>query len=205
MRQSRELKVLHRRATKHALRLRRIVEHLQPPLVASDDRLVAFVTTECLTLWSNFARSFYLSCMHGAKRISGGRVAVAGVAVNSNSDALNFSRLQFPYRRKNEPIWHEPKTLVKLFQAAGASNLTQVQAALSVSPKVFKELPAIRNFFAHRCEETAKNAASLARRLGVGVGLRPCEIMCAQLPGRPQGVLADWIDDIRNAIEVACQ
>lgn len=205
MRQSRELKVLHRRANKHALRLRRFVEQLKPPLAAPDDRLVAFVTTECLSLWSNFSRSYYLSCMHGAKRILGGRVALASVAVNSNSDALNFSKHQFTYRRNNEPVWHEPRTLLKLFRAAGASNLTQVQAALSVSPLVFKELPTIRNFFAHRCEETAKNATNLARRLGVSVGLRPSEIMCTQLPGRPQGVLADWIDDIRNAIEVACQ
>jgi hypothetical protein len=197
--------VLYRRTNQRALRLRRSIEGLRPPLDAASDRLVAFVAIECLSLWSNFTRSFYLSCVHGAKRASGGRVLVTVAGIHSNFDALNFSRSQFAYRRHSEPVWHETKTLLKLLRAAGASNLPQVQSALSVGPQVFKYLPTVRNFFAHRCDETFKKSSGIARQLGVGLGLRPCEIVCSQLPGRPQNVLADWIDDMRNVIELACR
>jgi hypothetical protein len=185
--------------------LRGLIERCKTPIDQLEARTVAFVTLEALTLWANFVRAFYLSCVHNARREGGERVKVSVSGLGTDEAAIAFSLKIIKFARRNEPVWHEPTTLSKLFVAVKASNLTQVQGAISAQPYVFTALPTIRNFFAHRSLQSAQKIPGVARGIGLSVGLRPCEILCSRLPGRPQNVLADWIDDIRNAIELACQ
>jgi hypothetical protein len=110
-----------------------------------------------------------------------------------------------PWNRREEPTWHERQTLLKLSSILGASNDSQIQAALSYKTWVFADLPVFRNFFAHRNDETAKRARALASHYTVSSQLRPSEILCSVAPGRPQRVLADWLDDLRNVVDLLCQ
>jgi hypothetical protein len=205
MRQSGNLACLRDCACKRALRLRALVERCKPPLNPIEARTVAFVSIEVVNLWATFVRAFYLSCMHKAKRAGGGHVTVAVPGLNTDDAAIAFSLKVIKIHRRGEPVWHEPATLSKLFVAVRASNLTQVLAAISAQPQVFQLLPTIRNFFAHRSLQTSQKVVGVARTIGVNVRLRPCDILCSRLPARPQNVLADWIDDIRNTIDLACQ
>ena len=205
MTQSGELATLRRCGTKRALRLRSLVDTCRPPIHDADDRTIAFVAIEALNLWAAFVRSFYLSCVHNARRESGGRVSVSVAGLQNNVAAIAFSKTIAKATRRGEPIWHEPGTLSKLLGAAGASNISQVHAAISYQPYVFKALPTIRNFFAHRNVVTAQKVTGVARDIGLNIRLRPSDLVCSILPGRPQNVLADWIDDLRNTIEIACQ
>jgi hypothetical protein len=175
--------------------------------------LAAFVAMETLNLWAGFSRNFYLSCALRARSPAHGRVSMTVAPFGSSADALVFAiRLLRPTRfaagwttRRDEPTWHEPSTLVKLFIALGASNSADVQAALSLQSPVFKLRPVVRNFFAHRNDDTAKKADSVARDLSLPRNLRPSEMMSWRLPGHPQNVLADWIDDIQTIIELMCE
>ena len=38
----------------------------------------------------------------------------------------------------------------------------------------------------------------VARHLGINPNQRGCEIVCSAMGGRPQNILADWLDDLRN-------
>jgi hypothetical protein len=156
MTQSGDLASLRRCGTKRALRLRSLVEKYRPPIENVDDRTIAFVAIEALNLWATFVRSFYLSCVHNARRESGSRVMVSVTGLQSDAAAIAFSVSVIKVARRGEPIWHDPGTLSKLLRAVGASNLTQVQAAISSQPYVFKALPTVRNFFAHRSLITAQ-------------------------------------------------
>ncbi len=187
------------------MRLKSLIDRLRSPVDKEQARTVSFVTIEVLNLWAGFARAFYLSCVHEATRESGGRVVVSVPGLDTDAAAIAFSLKVTRVQRRGEPIWHETATLSKLLAAAGASNVAQVLGAISAQPYVFTALPTVRNFFAHRSLTTAQRVTAVARTVGLSVQLRTCDFLCSRLPSRPQNVLADWIDDIRNAIEIACQ
>jgi hypothetical protein len=213
MNSSCELGALRLTACHRLQRLRKITMQLAPPVSAELDRSAAFVVIETLNLWAGFSRSFYLSCAFRGRSSTFGRVSMTVTPFSSPADALRFAiRLLRPTRfasgltsRRDEPTWHEPATLVKLFIALGASNSTHVQRALSLQTSVFKLLPVVRNFFAHRNEDTARKADGVGRDLSLPRNLRPSEMMSWRLPGRPQSVLADWIDDIQTIVELMCE
>lgn len=50
-----------------------------------------------------------------------------------------------------------------------------------------------------------RECQTIARGVGVSARLRPSDILCSRAPGRPQNVLADWLDDIRNIASLMCQ
>lgn len=186
---------------------------VHPPVDAVKDRLIAFVVIEAHNLWGGFGRAFYLSCALRARTCSGTTVRVGGQMFGSANDALLYSVRLLKNRTfrgsrvnpRDEPAWHVPANIVKLFQTLNMSNLSRVQAALSYSSRYFELLPKARHFFAHRSESTRNEVAAVARALGLNPKLRPGEVMCSSLPLRPQHILSDWLDDMRAVIEMMCQ
>lgn len=205
------LKTLRVAAMRRDRRLKNLVDSFSLPVTAERDRVVAFVTIETLNLWASFARAYYLSCLLGAKRDTGQRVKVTVPSIRTTTDAIAFAmnllkpKKTPPWGRRDEPSWHDPRNLLKLLTECGASNLIQAQAAFSYPTSVFRDLPVVRNFFAHRNEESVRKTADVARSLGVSATLRPSEILCSRLRSRPQNVLSDWLDDLSNVIESLCQ
>jgi len=67
-------------------------------------------------------------------------------------------------------------------------------------------LPTIRNFYAHRCDETFRKAGNVGIRLGLSAvpNLHATEIMCSKLSKRPHNIATDWLDDIGNVIDILC-
>lgn len=213
MRPTRRLEKLQFNASRRLLILKTLVDGFRLPIDSEHDRVVAFVAIEALNLWTLFSRSFYLSCILHAKRSNGVPVQIIPLGIKTQSDAIAFAIRQMRPKKKgsgpwtywDEPVWRDPNTLLKLLQASGASNLAQVQAGFAYQTSVFKELPTIRNFFAHRNEDTNAETVSVARNVGVSTKLRPSEIMCSNSPGRPQNVICDWLDDMRHVVNLVGQ
>ena len=84
-----------------------LVDTCRPPIHDADDRTIAFVAIEALNLWAAFVRAVYLSCVHNARRESGGRVSVSVTGLHNNVAAIAFSRNIVKVTRRGEPIWHE--------------------------------------------------------------------------------------------------
>ena len=211
MRPVRHLEKLRKVASRRCVYLKSLVAYLRPPIGSREDRLVAYTCIEALNLWGSFSRSFYISVALGVIDCSGIRVR-ASSRQRAPSDAINIAvtrmrsgrRGSGPWTQRDEPTWHDPRTLIVLFTHLSTSNLNTVQSALSYQTNVFRMLPTFRNFFAHRNEETAGKIKNRARNLGVSPTLRPCEILCTSQPGRSQHVLSDWLDDLRVVINLMC-
>jgi hypothetical protein len=109
-------------------------------------------------------------------------------------------------RRLDEPAWHAVPDYLSLCRSVGFSNLGQILGAFSYPSDFFEQLTPLRNFYAHRCDETFRRACRVGVKLGLSPkpDLRPTQIMCSRLPGRPQNIVADWLDDIENVIELLC-
>lgn len=182
------------------------------------DKEVAFLAIEGLNVWSSFSRSFYLSCVFRATRTSGAKVMLGKHAqIKSHTQAIDFAVRTMkgakyaqtrkpPWTWRDEPTWYDPRVIYALSIQLALSNLSKIQAALGLQTAVFAELPIFRNFFAHRNEHTASRVRGLISSSYSGHGFttrtHATTFLCARLPGRPQNILADYLDDLRNVIGI---
>jgi hypothetical protein len=202
------------RAKKRIARLRKRVSLVAYPPTQNDDLTLAWAAIECHNLWSGFLRAYYLS---GAIRTR----TRAGIVVKFNSmtfptadSAVRFAiqTLRKPKfipikpSRLDEPPWHDTGNFLQLHKVVGASNLLQIYAAFAGGSTFAKLLKDIRNFYAHRCDETFRKAAAVGVTLGLATKptLRASSIMSSRLPKRPQNVIMDWLDDMENVVDLLC-
>lgn len=213
MNPSRRLGKLRAAALKRLNKLRSRVSTLSLPIGPNEDIFVAWVTVETLNLWGGFLRAYYLSGAISSRTVSGNPVKFSGMKFSTTEAALKFAvknarggKLPAKISRRDEPTWHDMNVFLNLEKAVGASNLSQVYAAFGIATLFPQCLSTVRNFYAHRCDETARKAARVGVRLGLSTKpeLRTTKILCSKLPKRPQNVLTDWIDDMTNIIDVLC-
>jgi len=169
---------------------------------------------EALNVWASFLRAYYLSAVIHAKTASGTRINLSSAAFADIQAALRFAvqYLRDPkfkktfVSRRDEPPWHNVADFLRLSQRIGISTLGRVQAGLAYQTTFFNYLPTIRNFYAHRCDDTSRKVGNVGVRLGLSAlpNLHATEIMCSRLPRRPQNIAADWLDDIGNVIDLLC-
>ncbi len=206
-----DLRRLHRSANTRLIWLRDKVINLTPATSFSHDESIAFVVIETVNVWASFTRAYYLSWFMKPRTLTGQRVSCTQ-PLRSFQDALLFAirHSRSPgYKRassmrRDEPAWHDPGNLLSLARAVGPSNIEQISSVLSFGATYPSNLPTVRNFYAHRNDETFRKVQNKAVLLGLGTNLRPCEFVCAALPLRPQNVISDWLDEIRLTIELLC-
>lgn len=213
MNPSYQLGKLERTARTRIARLRSVVSALALPVAPDSDRAMAWATIEALNVWASFLRAYYLSAATRARTSSGARITLTGASFVDIPSALRFA-VQFfdpgfrrsTISRRDEPTWHDTRKFLRLVQGIGVSNISQVQAGLAYRTTFTSHLATIRNFYAHRCDETSRKAGNVGIRLGLASTpyLHATEILCSRLPMRPQNVATDWLDDIGNMIELMC-
>ena len=214
MNASHRLRKLSTAAKGRIARIRFRAKQLSLPATPDKDVVAGWAVIESLNVWAGFLRAYYLSGAIRTRTVSGVRITFTAAAFPSSQAALIFAVKKLKTKhfskpvvsRRDEPAWHNSKDIRALLRGLGVSNLPQVYAAFSYSTKFFDFLPTIRNFYAHRCDETFRKAALIGVRLGLTATpqLRPTEIMCSKLSKRPENVLTDWLDDMASVIDLLC-
>jgi hypothetical protein len=83
-------------------------------------------------------------------------------------------------------------------------HLANVEAALSTGTSVFQHLPTVRNFYAHRNEETSRKALAVGVTYVIADKPAPTPMLLTPAIKRPQALMLDWIDDIETVMELLC-
>jgi hypothetical protein len=177
---------------------------------------IVYCVLELDSFWRSFARSLFLSTAFRAKDGSGGRVTLSVPTPGTVDDALTHAihRIRPTVKKKaaswswlDEPNWSRSSNLLDSLDEIGASNRPTVVAGLSIPTRVFDDLTVLRNFFAHRNEDTAGRVPSVARSYSIAPTMRPSDVLRSRASGasglRPQVLLLDWIDDMVNAVSLA--
>ena len=181
------------------------------------DSVVAFVIIDLDNLWMGIARSLFLSAAFCARDGAGSRIQLSKVTrAQSMDEALTHAIRRCrsanykagskgPWAWREEPPWWKPHTLLEALDEIGASNYQQVSAAMSASPKVLQHLHKFRNFYAHRNRETRANLVEDLRNLQFPTTHTATRALTSPMVDqgsvRPQPLILDWLDDIRNTIE----
>jgi hypothetical protein len=95
--------------------------------------------------------------------------------------------------RKDEPTIRNPKETEKILSACQVSNLAALQNSLAFNFPIFRDLATIRNFYAHRNEDTAWKVRNKARAMGLLNISHPDELVRTIVSGRPVAVFEDWL------------
>lgn len=179
------------------------------------DRAVAFVTIEAQSAWSGFAREFYLSCafLHpktiGGKHVSHSDPTIVNerLALLHSIHVLKGKNLTTPkIAPREEPSWHEKRTLPKLANSLSFSNDPAVLTGLSYPTTFFDELPTVRNFYAHRSFGTVDKVFGLATRKYRSITINhPNELINVIFAGRAQTLLQEWLTDMKQIGFAICQ
>jgi hypothetical protein len=213
MRPSQNLGALQTASRQRLARLRqRTVQGLAPDFTERD-RSFAYVILETQNLWSNFVRSYVLSCLRRPSRINNPAVTLGNAAVATPGDVLLIATRLWkgpaapaPADRREEPPWHEKRFLLKTCQEMQCSHYADVEAALGIQTRVFEDLPTFRNFYAHRNEDSARRAVELARRYYLIRGCRhPTQVLARTAHGRTQALILDWLDDLGVILDFLCE
>jgi hypothetical protein len=191
---------------------RRFLATLDAPPTSERDRGIALGAIEVLNTWSNFARAYWLSSF-GEPRTSGGVRIRCGRSLLA-SDPLGFAITTFRpkarprgngrWDRRLEPTWHDPQTLLQLTREAGLTNAADVAVAFSINTRVFYDLPVLRNYFAHRNEDTYLAALRVAALNSVATPRRPFEVLAGVSAGRTQALFREWLGDLDLVAEYLC-
>ncbi len=221
MRPSKYLIKLQKTAINKVHRLKRLLSNISTSSSNNEIEIcLTYVTIETLNTWSNFSRSFYLSCTLHPKTVNGNRVTTRLEIGNFNEAISEAIRLcsnrrnatpnpQGLWHRRDEPTWHDKSTITRVCTNIECSNIANISEGLSGQQTFFAHLPVFRNFYGHRNQQTEQAAMQLAPRYGIPATLRPSDIL-RQFPisgtSTPSTsiLLVQWLDEIEITIEYLC-
>jgi hypothetical protein len=161
-------------------------------------------------------REFTVSSLRRARTLSYHRIstnrafAAAGeisAFILSVVNPVKYQNMKSPavVGREYEPTVRDPKDTQKVLSTCAASNISSVQNALALNFGLFRDIATIRNFYAHRNEDTAKKVRTKARSMGVPAAHHPDDLVLASPPGRPGSILQDWIGEAQIFFEELMQ
>ena len=177
-------------------------------------RCCSYVVIEALNCWVLFSRSFIISAALGARARNSGKITSAShwpsqndviirAAVAENPRLASSGSLPTYIDRRQEPAWHDPAVILRLCAALGLSNGATVSQALSLGATAMRDLPPVRNYFAHKNEDTAERVRRIGRTHGISAYAgslsrkkSPVLVVTSAAPGRPQSILNDWLDEL---------
>jgi hypothetical protein len=191
-----------------------------PFIWTESDQTLSYIVIQCLNLWFVFSRTYFLSCVLSPFRENGSSVICTNPSIRTFNDAIDMaihvtkpriwrSGMTGRWTRQDEPPWGNTSNFMNSCNAIGCSNYQEIQNAFSIQARVFKDLPKFRHFYAHRNEDTAKEALYIARQYYsipiIPTNNHPTKMLLQAAYGRPQSCLIlDWIDDIINTVDLLC-
>jgi len=105
---------------------------------------------------------------------------------------------------RDEPPWQDRNVFLKIVRRLGLSNEPSITAAVNASATTLANLPTIRNFYAHRNEDTAKKTAAVQLSYGVPGKMHLTCFLGTRLGVRPHAILRYLVKDIGTALNMAC-
>lgn len=221
MKPTRDLRRLQR-AGQHRISLlrARAASATAPNRLGADaDVDVAHCIIELSNLWHGMSRSLYISTALRARDGAGARITVVVPTVATAQAAIGhairrtkpqlFQKVTNPnhnWRWNEEPTWAKTSTLLACMDEIGASNRTVVSNAVSIQSSVFDDLPKCRNFYAHRNADTVRRLFPVFAKYGINPRLTTSQALSTPastpLGQRPQPLLLDWIDDVRDTVDL---
>ncbi|BBX62271.1 hypothetical protein MSAS_14450 [Mycobacterium saskatchewanense] len=215
-----DLGVLASKLSQRVARLRQALNSQSNSYDAKKGVYLGYIVIEAANAWSLYARSALVSSALGARTVSGYRVTSSRGRWPSEADIIvDATLIAKPWlgrngrpssiARRDEPAWHDAYLLQSMWAGLQLSNAQSISQALSLGATFYADLPPTRNFFAHKNKDTASTVVDIARRYGISPIIpftarrRSVPDLVTSVPtGRPQSVIAEWLDELETTAEL---
>lgn len=169
-------------------------------------RIISFCAIEFDNLFLSGLRQFTVSSLTGSKTVRGHRVTTAQAFLDSGQVAAYvMSILNAPkYIGKGRPTSlsrgeeqkvRNPKDTEKVFLNCSASNYPSLANALALNFNFFNDMATVRNFYAHRNDDTYKKVANLGQRFLCPNIHHPDDIISTAGVSGPLTLFEDWLNE----------
>ena len=111
---------------------------------------------------------------------------------------MNSSRISID----SVPIIRDPKLIENIFIYYSLSNYNQLLSALSLNYTLFMDLGSIRNFYAHRNENTFKKVKNRFQEQGISSIIHPDDIVISSVPAYPLKKKKKWFIESENFFDL---
>lgn len=206
MRTAAELAKLNDAIQRRLIRIRRLfISHTNR---ADEDRplILANVVIELDNLVLSGLRQFTISTLFRARTSSGHRITHSQtVKSEGEASAYIFSVINLTAYQKQgspqnvsrrlEPTVRDPKSTEKVLRACAASNTASLQNALALNFRLFGDLGTLRNFYAHRNEDTWRKAKTKALSMGLGAVRHADEVLTSSWNHSPVSIFENWTNE----------
>lgn len=173
------------------------------------DQVASFLTIELQTSLGYVARSCYLAGMLGGVTAAGG--ALRGSRAHSKADALRSAAIAIGKKRpteipgRDEPAWQSSDHLSRVIASVHPANSSDLMNSLGVFPDARRSVVAMRNFYAHRCEDTLRTVTNvLLAEYSFVIDKHPSVSLFEPLAARPGTLLEHWVWNYVDVVEVMC-
>lgn len=194
--------------------LRQISSPLSTPLTSEDRRALAYVAIELDNLIVVGLRQYAKSSLLRSRTAAGVRITSsvnpqsteeAAALIYRSVNPAGYQRANNPQsiRERDEITIRDPKKVEKVLIDYSASNIANMNLALSLNAEVFSEIKVFRHFFAHRAKNTFDAVQIFAAGLGIVDKYRPEHLLVQGRPGTGVKLLDGWFADIENFFDLA--
>lgn len=188
---------------------------IRNPISARDRRDLSFLVIEIDNLVVVGLRQFTKSSLLRCRTASGQRVQSTSTAQSPQEAAAHILKVLQPQKflnQKSPVIIHEkdeesvrdPKKVAKALHAYSASNLPNLNLALSLNAQVFGEAKVFRHYLAHRAQNTYDSVCQFAANEGFAKPRIPEELLVRGRPSTGVSLVDGWTGDLINFFDYAC-
>lgn len=176
---------------------------------------VGYIAINLLNCWSNFIRTYYISCASGALSPSGAIISsdlttgaatfndLLGRAITHfNSKAV--PKIDGSWDSRYEPTWHDSATIIALAKEFNFTNLADITAAFTFGYTAHRNLVVFRNYYGHKNANTARKAQNLAPYYSIPSNLKPTNILLSPPPSTAGSLLEVWRTEFSDTIGYLC-
>lgn len=196
MRAASDLTKLHDAIQRRLTRLRHAFASVPGRPLKDRNFVIATCVIELDNMSMSGVREFTFSTLTKARTVLGHRVSVNRMFANEEEisafllsvlNSVAYAKLGAPagIKRHKEPKVRDPKQTEKILNACNATNLPSLQNALALNVGLFRDLATVRNFYAHRNQDTFRKVREKANNMGVAVIRHPDDLVQALVIGRP--------------------
>jgi hypothetical protein len=177
----------------------RLTATLAVARAAGDPDRLTVVSEYCVIhvqdCWNRFVRDAVMrSSLGGAVRSTGQRIDPGPNGVFWQRDAFAYLRANWGKVQQKpswEPDWHEVGNANKAIDVLGPRNANDLKAAFGAGSNPITDVRPVRNFIAHRGENTGARVQAVAAHYHIPDWRQPRDIVNLVIPGTGGTVLFD--------------
>lgn len=178
-----------------------IAPSIHTPLTIQQHSVVELCVIRLHDAWSRFCRELVVTSAYAKPLTAQGYRIPRAPGVKRRDQVIPKLLATYPKRNKEPTTWYVPGDCLDIAKRIEVSNYSAIASGIGISfpdmsPSPNDQVRLVRNFFAHRHQESADKALEIARNLHIPGITHPRSLVIATVPPGIS-VFRLWVNRLR--------